>query len=397
MSKVLEGDYAVLEKSGDTSFKVEVFNKDKKTVRLFETDDEQLVKSFLDAKKSAATVDLKRYPPAGRGYSTTKVQDNFWLTGRAGPGASPLALWWFMSGDLWERESLDLLEACLARMTYFGRAESITEISLISGTSTGVPEPNCSLHEARGPGMVPVLAPMTDASLEQVQASTDDGAVANATIPPGTRWLFAERPRRPSSTQPTMPILKRKPTQLVQFAIGARVAPALRDAVRMTQRFRGRALKAFLKISTHGALTDWRDAPTDLKERAAFFTGKDGEGQALPGHRHPVFFLHAENERPTRLCVWRSEAFDDVEQAAILTAAEAPLPLGFKGDPWTVTLVPLDSLVAPPPAVSPAAHECWRTVTPFVPPRQGRRLGGRADSSGVGEPGRLLSKRPGVH
>lgn len=369
LSKVLKGDYAVLEKSGDTSFKFEVFNEDKKTVRLFETEDEQLVKSFLDAKKRAATVDLKRYPPAERGYSTTKVQDNFWLTGRAGPGASPLALWWIMSGDLWEPESLDLLEACVARMTYFGRAESITEISLISETSGVVPAPNCSLHEARGPGMVPVLAPMTDASLEQAQASTDDEVVANATIPPGARWLFAERPRRPSSTQPTMPILRRKPTQLVQFAIGARVAPALRDAVRMTQRFRGRALKAFLKISTNGALTDWRDAPTDLKERAAFFTGKDAEGQVLPGHRHPVFFLHAENGRPARLCVWRSEPFDDVEQAAILTAAEEPLPLGFKGDPWTVTLVPLDSLVAPPPAVSLAAHQCWRTVTPFVPPR----------------------------
>jgi hypothetical protein len=58
-----------------------------------------------------------------------------------------------------------------------------------------------------------------------------------------------------------------------------------------------------------------------------------------------------------------------LEQSAILAAASAPVPLGFKGDPWTVTLVPLDSAVPPPPALSPLPHLYWATLTSFVPPR----------------------------
>ncbi|MGC2221453.1 MAG: type I-U CRISPR-associated protein Csb2, partial [Methylocella sp.] len=57
------------------------------------------------------------------------------------------------------------------------------------------------------------------------------------------------------------------------------------------------------------------------------------------------------------------------EQTAILAAADAPLPLGFKSDDWTLTLIPLDSLVPPPPALSGALHGSWETLTPFVPPR----------------------------
>ena len=36
---------------------------------------------------------------------------------------------------------------------------------------------------------------------------------------------------------------------------------------------------------------------------------------------------------------------------------------------WTLTLIPLDSLVPPPPALSGALHGSWETLTPFVPPR----------------------------
>jgi CRISPR-associated protein Csb2 len=255
-------------------------------------------------------------------------------------------------------------------MTYFGRAESITEISLVrEATGAEVPVPNCHLREERQAGLVPVLAPVPEANLEQAQASTDDNGVADATIPPGARWLYVERPPRPMPGWQPARVVKRKPVQLVQFAIGARVAPALRDAVRLTQRFRGRVLKIFLELATDGTITDWREAPSDLRERAALLTGKDSEGRALPGHRHAVFFLHGENGKPTRLCVWRGEPFDDLEQAAILAAASAPVPLGFKGDPWTVTLVPLDSAVPPPPALSPLPHLYWATLTPFVPPR----------------------------
>jgi CRISPR-associated protein Csb2 len=362
------GHYAVREKNEGKRFRFEVFNRDKAHLSHFETEDPQIVKSFSDAKKRGKPAVVERHPPAARGYSTTKVQDNFWLTARGDPRSStPAILWWFLSGDGWTQESLELLEACLARMTYFGRAESITEISIARSTSADVPVPNCHLHEAPNTGLVPVLAPMPDASLEQTQASTDE--VAEATVPPGARWLYAERPQRPAPAWPPAPAVKHKPTQLVQFAIGARVAPAVRDVVRLTQRFRGRALKAFLKLATHGDITDWRQAGPDLRERASLLSGKDSRGDALQEHGHAVFFLHVENGRPVRLCIWRRKPFDDTEQGAIFAAAEEPLPLGFKGDPWTVTLVPLDSLVPPPPALSSAPHVRWQTLTPFVPPR----------------------------
>lgn len=155
----------------------------------------------------------------------------------------------------------------------------------------------------------------------------------------------------------------------MQFAIGARVAPALKDSVCLTQRFRGRALRSFLKLATGNAVTDWKQATPDVRERAALLAGKDGQGRALAGHRHAVFSIHLENGKPVRLCIWRREPFDDLEQAALLAAAETPLPLGYKGDPWTVTLVPLDSHVLPPPALSSRPSRRWETLTPFVPPR----------------------------
>jgi hypothetical protein len=173
----------------------------------------------------------------------------------------------------------------------------------------------------------------------------------------------------------------------MQFAIGTRVSPAVKDIVRLTQRFRGRVLGSFLRLATNGSVKDWADAPKGLRERATLLTGKDGEGHPLLDHSHAVFFLHLENAKPVRLCVWRGEPFDDTEQAAILAAAESPLPLGFKGDPWTVTLIPLDSLVPPPPALSPAAHAYWETLTPFVPPRH------VLDARGRNKPGESVEEQ----
>lgn len=367
LRRMLGGHFALLEKDERGLSKFEIFDEDKRSVRSVEAADDQLLKSFREAsseaKKRRTVVGLKRYPPAGRSYSSTKVQDNFWLVVDTDP------LLWFLSGDGWKPESLDLLDACLARMTYFGRAESITEISLVRDSHVDHPVANCRLSERRRAGMVPVLAPVSGARLQDVEASTDDLTVAETTIPPSARWLYAERPQRPAAIGPLRRLVSLKAATLVQFAIGTRVPPGPRDIVRLTQRFRGRVLQALLRFETNGSVKDWADAPADIRKRAALLTGKDSGGRPLPDHSHAVFFLHLESGRPVRLCVWRGEPFDDIEQAAILTAAESPLPLGFKGDPWTVTLIPLDTLVPPPPALSPVAHAHWETLTPFVPPR----------------------------
>jgi len=378
----LGGSYAILGKTDAGRLSFEVFDAARQSLRAFEPEDEQLVRAFRELTRRELKREktslrgsghiplVRRYAPRSRNYTTTKVQDNFWLV----PPGSDLAdassaLWWFLSGDSWTQESLDILEACLVRMTYFGRAESIPEISVVRPGASDHLAPNCYLSAIRSGGMAPVLAPMTDASLEQVEATTDSYAVAEATIPPGSRWLYAKRPESPQSTQVHAPIRKLNPTQLVQFAIGTRVTPAMRDTVRLTQRFRGRTLRNYLNFATNGACFDWRDTPHELRARASWLTGKDAEGHPLTEHEHATFFIHAEDGRPVRLCVWRNKPFDDIEQNAILGAAEEPLPVGFKGDPWTVTLIPLDSLVPPPPALSSVPCVSWDTVSPFVPPR----------------------------
>jgi hypothetical protein len=208
LRQALGGRFALLEKDERGLSKFEVFDGDKRSVRSLEAADDQLLKSFREAsseaRKGGTIVELKRYPPAGRGYSTTKVQDNFWLV------ADTDELLWFLSGDRWKPQSLDLLDACLARMTYFGRAESITKIWLVRDPRVDLPMANCRLSKQRGAGMVPVLAPVPEARLQEVEASTDDPVVAETTVPPGACWLYAERPQRPAAIRPPPRLVRRK-------------------------------------------------------------------------------------------------------------------------------------------------------------------------------------------
>jgi hypothetical protein len=98
----LGGRYALLEKAG-TKRVFEVFDENRRSIRSFETENDQLIKSFGETKRDAlkrnSTVELKRYSPRSRSYSTTKVQDNFWLTGgRAEFDDASSTLWWYCFG-----------------------------------------------------------------------------------------------------------------------------------------------------------------------------------------------------------------------------------------------------------------------------------------------------------
>jgi CRISPR-associated protein Csb2 len=98
-------------------------------------------------------------------------------------------------------------------------------------------------------------------------------------------------------------------------------------------------------------------------------SGRDVNGKPATGHRHVSFLLCGTNEAPSRLCAWRAEPFNDAEQRAMLDAASTALPLNYKDDPWTLTLVPLDKLVPPPPGLTCTAHREWKSLSPYVPPR----------------------------
>ena len=114
----------------------------------------------------------------------------------------------------------------------------------------------------------------------------------------------------------------------------------------------------------------WADAADEVHEQALVLSGRNADGYPATGHRHASFFLCGESDVPSRLCVWRAEPFNDTEQRAIFDAAFSSLPLNYKADPWTLTLVPLDKLVPPPPGLDDqTAHRVWQSLTPYVPPR----------------------------
>ena len=307
--------------------------------------------------------------PGERTYRSTLVQDSFWVVGSSKAVSDTGIIWWIAEGDAWSKEHPGLLDACLERMTYFGRAEAITEIQRVENlpSDTNI---NCVLEQVPSSNSVPVLVPTQDATLAQVQAVTDDPSVTNSTVPPGARWLHAKRPTKPPVKLPRSRPRMRKPTRLVQFAVGTRVSPPPNTIVVVTQRFRGRVIRKFLKGS-------WQRANAAQREAARLLTGKEPDGSPLQDHRHPharfgVLF-DQQTGKAARLLVWRDQPFTDEEQRAILNAAEQALPLSFaRGgarDPWVVRLVPLDSQVPPPAGFGDQAHRCWETISPYVPPR----------------------------
>ena len=309
----------------------------------------------------------KRGVPSEKGYRPTLTRDNFWIVGDPTTD-SDSGVWWLMDSADWSRGLFGWLDASLARITYFGRAESITEIRRVDSLPPDV-DINCVLKDAPSSGSVPVLTPTPDATLGQVQACTDDPSVAKSTVPPGAKWRFAQRPAKPPAKLPSPKRKSREPTSLVQFAIGSRVSPPRKSIVVLTQRFRGRVIRNFLGVG-------WQHANSEQRERAKLLTGKHSDGEPLRDrHPHARFGILFDEltGKAARLIVWRSQPFTDEEQRAILSAAEQELQITFgktrRTDPWTVRLVPLDSQVPPPRGFDARTYARWETATPYVPPR----------------------------
>lgn len=304
-----------------------------------------------------------------RTYRPTLIRDNFWVVGSPEAESHSGILWWIIDGERWSEDELGWLDACLERMIYFGRAEAITEIQRVEELPEDA-DTNCVLEQLPSSESVPVLVPTADVTLKQVQAVTDDPSIASSTVPPGARWLHAKRPSKPPAKVPRSRPQMKKPTRLVQFAIGARVSPPRKSTVVLTQRFRGRVIREFLAGS-------WQRANTAQREAARLLSGKEADGSPLQDHRHPHarfgIIFNQETGEAARLLVWRGQPFADDEQRAILNAAELELQLSFAKagarDPWTTRLVPLDSQVPPPPGFGSRTYSRWETVTPYVPPR----------------------------
>ena len=183
--------------------------------------------------------------PGEKRYRSTLTRDNFWVVGRSKTHSDVGVVWWLLKGNGWSEDQLGWLDDSLGRMTYFGRAESLTEIERVDRLPNNV-RINCTLNPLPSSHSVPVLAPTDDATLEQVQAITEDPSVKDSTVPPGAGWLYAKRAPRPATRLPRPTRRTKSPTRLVQFALGARVSPPRQSIVVLTQRFRGRVIREFL-------------------------------------------------------------------------------------------------------------------------------------------------------
>lgn len=317
-----------------------------------------------------------------RSYGTSLVQDNYWCV----PPGAPV--WWFVEDDSWTPQLVAALDQCLARMTYFGRAETLTHIHC-AGAKDVAPECNCRLVDKRFSGAVPVLAPLIGATRSDIERTTDAPDSVKRTVPPGARFLYAARPPRPVARGPRRTPSHRPDCHLMQLALGWNVAPDPRAIVRLTSRFRGAVLRELLRLKTGDASTNWARVDRDVRESVADMVGKDANGAPLKGHRHTEFPVWCEDGRPTRLIVWReARPFDADEQEAILLAASRDVSwaaAGSDADEWKVRLIPLDRDVPAPPGFGTQASVAWESVTPYVPPRHHLRGGREREGESMAE------------
>ena len=199
----------------------------------------------FDPRQAKKKVDgrIKKIPGKKK-YAPTLVYDNFWVVDHCGDHSSSGIVWWILEGERWSKDEFYLLDASLERMTYFGRAEAITEIRRVEKLPNNI-NANCVLGQSPSLGTVPVLVPITTVTLEQAQAVTDDPSVKNSSVPPGAHWLYATRPSKlPVKLRRNKP-RRKPPVDLVQFAIGTKINPKVKSTVVLTQRFRGRVIRLF--------------------------------------------------------------------------------------------------------------------------------------------------------
>ncbi len=311
--------------------------------------------------------------PGLRSYGTSLVQDNYWCV----PPDDPV--WWFLEGDHWSDNGLvESLEACVERLTWFGRAETLTRVRVASADEE-IPEPNCTLRDTRIAGAAPVLVPLPEATREDIERTTDDEKAKGRSVPPGAIWRYALRPPRPPVRERRRTPAYQENLHLIQLAIGWNVPPEPRAIVRLTSRFRGAVLRELLRIKTDDSSTTWSRASRDVRESIATMVGKHANGTPLSGHRHTEFLAWCEDDAPTRLLVWRGpDSFDADEQEAIFRAAARDVSWaapGMDADEWKVRLIPLDRSVPSPPGFDQRASLVWESVTPYVPPRHHLRRG----------------------
>ncbi len=319
-------------------------------------------------------------PSAGSGAvkraKTTLFPDGYFVVDPKQP-----IIWQWAGIDLSDGDR-DLLEQLLARITYFGRAESRSYLAL----SNPREKPNC--RPALSGGNAPVLCFMekSELNLGALLGDSDKALLEGAPVPPGTEWVFYRRPK-PEPIQMRTESPKFEPVPCVQFALGGHVLPPIPLWIKVTERFRGRILREF----------------TGDPASRRLLSGKADDGRPLLGaHEHTFYLLWPgeEQQSPSRLIVWRrGERFQKNEIEAMMLSAAKLIPWTSKKEGWIVQVVPLPLSTALPKRFQASAR-VWESVTPFVRPhnRHFRRSNGKSRPEEEAENicGRLIEKVWGI-
>ena len=318
-----------------------------------------------------AKTDKGKGQPFVKRHQTSLVVDRFAML----PPSQPVL--WIWPNLILPQDQEALLDQLLRRVTYFGRAESLCLMRRATGT---LPTTNCSLNGEASSGS-PVLAADLSKPLDMeiLLANNEDAALKGRRIPPGTLWMYARRPAAPRIT----PKIQRRSApslKLVQFAVGGRVFPREAAWTRITERFRGIALRRIATELTGNPKARFADLSEEEKAEFSLMTGKGAGGAALSGHQHANFWLLPdESGKPTRLVCYRSEPFSPIEYDALQSASESTIAWEFGNPDWQLRLVPL-------PPETPLPHEIfaksrlWKTVSPYIPSRHVLGRSGKAKS-----------------
>lgn len=329
--------------------------------------------------------EVRYYQPVRLGGSDRVLHHDFFAVPKGG------RFWFRFDVDLDDGKK-ELLQCLLARLRYFGRSESralLRLVDLLNPPDRVHPvlprdrlqaETNvtyqyrrvlCTGEDFRAADLWSVREDESDRETRRrtrrspagVADGNPDGYPPHLVdallkrkkpLPDGARWVeYAVpeaiivreiRPRpTPRQTQPQVKVAE------IRFRLNRRIPIPLQSLVAVARAFRDVAVQRYGQISNVHSL---------------ILTGREADGSVARGHRH-AFYL----PQPSKTEPWKIESLLVRIPQGRLSQEELDALLGvfhirIDGSPYPVTVV-LESVAE---TLEAQEAQCWRSVTPFIPP-----------------------------
>lgn len=329
----------------------------------------------------------------GKNQKTTKVFDTFI---QLDPKDAVLVAW----DVVLPPDQFAVLRILAARVSYFGRAESLVEMRLredivqISANALPLPQgadvpanmelvrllsplpfadyemwragfleknspPAATAKQNTGRKGPPKKSKSPDVPIDlfaALHADTGELQTAGWNLPPGAVFIDYARPADAFAPAPRVsrPAGKNEPTA-ARYAVVSAVAPRLTQAVSVASR-------------VHDALCKWSDQGDGA---LSVFTGIGPDGTPREGHGHAHIFCEANGPRDaiTHLTVWSAQGFDE---PACLALRRLNKVWGHGGHDLRLVLIGIGEPESFPDDRLFGAAKVWRSATPFVPTRHAK-------------------------